>query len=155
MLSLQVKAQTVTDVIEPITPNGSFTPVRVRIINDGSYICRSDDDRAFMSLPLQREDEYKIVEQKPTEWSEEDFESLVDELVQDIVANEKDAANYGDSKQPTSFFVKKYSDRLKSLRSQSHWKPSEEQMEALWNTLHPDDPYYVDLSSLYNDLKKL
>lgn len=36
-----------------------------------------------------------------------------------------------------------------------HWKPSEEQMEALWNTLHPDDPYYVDLSSLYDDLKKL
>lgn len=45
--------------------------------------------------------------------------------------------------------------RLKSLRSQPHWKPNEEQLEALWNTLHPDDPYYVDLSSLYDDLKKL
>lgn len=41
------------------------------------------------------------------------------------------------------------------FRPQPHWKPSEEQMEALWNTLHPDDPYYVDLSSLYDDLKKL
>lgn len=39
--------------------------------------------------------------------------------------------------------------------SKQEWKPSKEQIEALWNTLHPDDPYYVDLSSLYDDLKKL
>ena len=44
---------------------------------------------------------------------------------------------------------------LKSLKERYTWKPSDEQMEALLNTLHPDDPYYVDLSSLYNDLKKL
>lgn len=42
-----------------------------------------------------------------------------------------------------------------NLTLKADWKPSEEQMEALWNTLHPDDPYYVDLSSLYVNLKKL
>lgn len=34
------------------------------------------------------------------------------------------------------------------------WKPSEEQMEALLNTLHPDDPYYPELKSLYEQLLK-
>lgn len=38
--------------------------------------------------------------------------------------------------------------------SEPHWKPSEEQMEALLNTLHPDDPYYCELKSLYEELKK-
>lgn len=42
---------------------------------------------------------------------------------------------------------------LKSLRPS--WKPSEEQMEALLNALHPDDPYYPELKSLYEQLKKL
>ena len=44
-------------------------------------------------------------------------------------------------------------DWLKSLRPS--WKPSEEHLEALLNTLHPDDPYYSDLKSLYEQLKKL
>ena len=35
------------------------------------------------------------------------------------------------------------------------WKPSKEQLEALLNILHPDDPYYLDLKDLYEDLKKL
>ena len=38
--------------------------------------------------------------------------------------------------------------------SEPHWRPSEEQMEALLNTLHPDDPYYCELKSLYEELKK-
>lgn len=59
------------DVIEPITPNGHFTPVRVVGIWDGSYSCRSDDDKAHLSLPIKCEDEYRLVEQKSA-WSEED-----------------------------------------------------------------------------------
>ena len=35
------------------------------------------------------------------------------------------------------------------------WKPSKEQLEALLNTLHPDDPYYYALKSLYEQLQKL
>ena len=65
-------------------------------------------------------DPYSKDSMKPvkSEWSEEDFALIVGELVQDVIANEKDAANYGDSKKPTSFFVKKYIERLKSLRPQ-------------------------------------
>ena len=44
-------------------------------------------------------------------------------------------------------------DALYSLKS--HWKPSKDQMEALLNTLHPDDPYYPELKSLYEQLQKL
>lgn len=47
------------------------------------------------------------------------------------------------------------SDICDILCPQSHWKPSEEQMKALWNSLHRDNPYYFDLLSLYNDLRKL
>lgn len=60
------------DIIEPIKPNGSYTPVRVRSIHDASYICRSDDGTAFLSLPLRMEDEYRLVEQTPAEWSNYD-----------------------------------------------------------------------------------
>ena len=53
------------DVIEPITPNGHYVPVRVVGIWDGSYSCRSDDGKAYLSLPIKHEDEYRLVEQKP------------------------------------------------------------------------------------------
>lgn len=112
------------DIIEPITPNGSFTPVRVRSINDGSYICRSDDDRAFMSLPLQREDEYKIVEPKPAEWSEED-----EVMLKEIISFFKDGSVklQHDLDLCAGFLEKK----LKSLCPQYRWKPSKKQMSAL------------------------
>lgn len=60
---------------------------------------------------------------------------------------------------------------LKSLRPQSHWKPSKEQMKALYSALNDAislysnevSPSYEEISrmhfdvleSLYNDLKKL
>lgn len=47
---------------------------------------------------------------------------------------------------------------LKSLRPQSHWKPSEEQMEALKNRthgLHTSSETRKALESLINDLEKL
>ena len=49
-------------------------------------------------------------------------------------------------------------DRLQSLRPQPHWKPSEEQMEALKEDIDfAPDTYKLrcTLMSLYNDLKKL
>lgn len=46
-------------------------------------------------------------------------------------------------------------DWLKSLKPQSHWKPSKEQMEALLDILHPDEPNFYELKSLYQDLQKL
>ena len=82
----------------------------------------------------------KQKEQKSAEWSEEDRKMLNTIISDGSRGVELDA---------------KQVNWLKSLCPQYRWKPSEEQLEALWNTLHPDDPYYVDLSSLYNDLKKL
>lgn len=70
------------DVIEPIASNGSYTPVRVRSVDVdcGSYICRSDDDKAWLSLPIRREDEYKLVEQK------HDFVKAADESKQELTS---------------------------------------------------------------------
>ena len=46
---------------------------------------------------------------------------------------------------------------LKSLRPQSHWKPSEEQMKALEDAFRKNgsDEYRRAINSLYQDLKKL
>ena len=49
---------------------------------------------------------------------------------------------------------------LKSLRPQSHWKPSEEQMKALRNVAYKNgnsslSPYSISNNSLYEELKKL
>lgn len=66
------------DVIEPIKPNGFYTPVRVLSIEKKtkSYYCESDDHKHYSSIPVRCENEYKLVEQKPS-WSEEDEERLM------------------------------------------------------------------------------
>lgn len=65
----------------------------------------------------------KQKEQKPAEWSEED-ERIRQSLIMDLGNAETDDAD-----------VQKELDEqvawLKSIRPQPHWKPSEEQMEAL------------------------
>ena len=83
---------------------------------------------------------------KPAEWSEED-----ERIIKDAIYALEEVGGY-----PCT--VK----RLKSLRPQSNWKPSEEQMEELWNVIS-----YVEepssnflgvpelLESLYEQLKKL
>ena len=92
-------------------------------------------------------------EQKPTnsenpkEWSEEDalcLEKALNAVYQVYGLNG-----------PTSRW-------LKSIRPQSHWKPSEEQMEALmlaiegkWEAILPTGYMSRRLEDLYNDLKKL
>ncbi len=50
---------------------------------------------------------------------------------------------------------------LKSIKPQTHWKPSEEQMEALWNIIphivnsEEDIDTFTELSLLYDELKNL
>ena len=61
------------DLIEPIKPNGYYKPVRITYIGDGSYTCCSDDNTSFVGLPISMEDEYKLVEQKPTDKIEPKF----------------------------------------------------------------------------------
>ena len=81
-------------------------------------------------------------------------------LVQDIVASEKDAANFGDDKKPTRYFIEKYLPKFEHLFKLTEWKPSKEQLKALRQAQR----YYQSgnlkytgdiLESLYNDLKAL
>lgn len=86
--------------------------------------------------------------QSNQEWSEED-----DALLKEIVSFFKDGSvKLQHDLDLYAGFLEK---RLKSLRLQSHWKPTEEQMEALAWTVGPKNPLHAVLSSLYEDLKKL
>ena len=100
------------------------------------------------SLPYQKE-------QKPAEWSEEDsimIERIV-ETIQDYAMKtwQIDEETYG-TKEPLISYIR----FLRSLCPQPHWKPSEEQMNALFDILCPADSVDRDtLGTLYDDLKKL
>jgi hypothetical protein len=146
------------DVIEPITPNGHFTPVRVVDIWNNSYSCRSDDGNAYLSLPIKHEDEYRLVKQKPTEKQDysrlNDLEraihrgflaagienvsvTIIKETAQDCLAQMKSAEWSEEDKKFLQVAISCTYDRgylsvsnwLKSLRPS--WKPSEEQMNCL------------------------
>lgn len=96
--------------------------------------------------------------QKQDVMSVDEFRHIVGYLVQDIVANEHMAET---EKQPTNFFVEKYYNKLSS---QSHWKPSEGQLECLgyaiekaekdWSPLI-NNRIYLTLKALKEQLKKL
>lgn len=66
------------DVIEQIQPNGNSQPVRVLSISKKiqSYCCESDDHNVYSSIPIRCENEYKLVEQKSTKWSEHQHKLL-------------------------------------------------------------------------------
>lgn len=51
----------------------------------------------------------------PEESVNSDFAHLVGYLVQDIVSNEMDAANFGDERKPTRYFVEKYIPKFAAL----------------------------------------
>ena len=102
---------------------------------------------------LEKEDEIIEKEQKPAEWSEEDeqwLESIIKDYDDSLVKDKDHAA-----------IIEIKIDFLKSLRPQPHWKPSEEQMEAL--KLACEDAFdcpeggvpHLPLQSLYQDLQKL
>ena len=98
--------------------------------------------------------ELKKIEQQSAEWSEEDKAFLTVAIAVCNKYSHKDIAGW-----------------LKSLKPQPHWKPSEEQMKALYSALNDAISLYSDkvsplyekisrthfnvLESLYNDLKKL
>ena len=90
-------------------------------------------------------------EQKPTEWSEEDKRALNDAIVA--------LSEYANGEMPhilPSILLEDV-ERLKSLRPRPHWKPSEEQIEALKEAVYQLDgsEYSNGIDSLYNDLSKL
>ena len=121
------------DVIEPITPNGHFTPVRVVNIWDGSYSCRSDDDKAYLSLPIRNEDEYRLAEQKPAEWSEEDENKLY-QVMETLLADKTVALRDNPHCKALHEAYDAMIAWLKSLRPS--WKPSELEKGALRTAIY-------------------
>ena len=96
----------------------------------------------------------KQKEPKPAEWSEEDEGKL-----KKVIATVQCAGNRVNNNATNIGLINWLQDRLKSLRPQTHWKPSKEQMEALNTLLCVGDFSYVGqapkLQELYIDLKKL
>lgn len=94
-------------------------------------------------------------EKQPAEWSEED-ETAYGDLIWCIEQAKKSAKDENDM--GNIWFAENWvKNHIKSLRPQPHWKPSEEQMEALkeastsWMNEHMGNCEL--LKSLYNDLK--
>lgn len=133
-------------------------------------------------LPISAENNYELVEQKPTEWSEEDEKMLSSFLhkieVCDLLTNKENVwiirklkSLRPQPKQEWSEEEKKFIKhcaelldeqgepmcalRLESLCPQPHWKPSEEQMKWLKDiikTVPMTCRQQLSLESLYNDL---
>ena len=87
------------------------------------------------------------------EWSEEDNNALV--LFHELISFGY-TERFCDA-QTAEDMRRWLNERLKSLRPQPHWKPSDEQMIALRSTMYDyeDVSWYNTLASLYEDLKKL
>lgn len=83
---------------------------------------------------------------KSTEWREEDERLL--NIVIDILDREEHNGHLMRSD------LKECVKLLKSLRTQHHWKPSEEQMKALEKAMDRNDKIGYKLRTLYNDIKK-
>lgn len=95
--------------------------------------------------------DYVMKRQKPIEWSEEDKRALNDAIVA--------LSMYANGNIPHILPSQLLEDveKLKSLKPQPHWKPSEEQMEIVENLLACEMPprHKKIFESLYNDLKSL
>lgn len=95
----------------------------------------------------------RVQPQPKQEWSEEE-KARIDKII-DVLdwAEEKGYLRYSDWEDYVSY--------VKTLRPQNTWKPSDEQMEALWNAIPhipnsgKDIDTITELSVLYEDLKKL
>ena len=148
-------------IIERMKPNGTAI-VHCCLFDDGDFDLGStlsfDIDSTYPATKEQRTElflkmreagyewdaekkELKKIE-KRSSWSEED-ENRFNNLIFLVECS--------DENEPTKKGFIDFINRLKSLRPQSQWKPSDEQMMALL--------YYCSngsvLTSLYNDLKKL
>lgn len=122
----------------------------------------SFDGKQWIKFASNRDDGFKVycpedllVEQNPAEWSEKDekHKQAIIDAVQIVMEECEDAES-----------IEKYKDdidwlenRLKSLRPQPHWKPSEGQMKQLGLVAeqNKDNILGKGLMTLYNDLKKL
>ena len=124
---------------EPKNKQKSVDETSIAIKNEEAYRIGFADGEAYAN------------EQKPAKWSEEDSKRL-QRIIDFLWYNRK-----GDT--DTIYQQEQDIDWLKSLRPQNHWKPSDEQMEALNAMILNGGLSYVNqnatLIELYNELKKL
>ena len=92
--------------------------------------------------------------QKTVGWSEED-KYLLDETIKHLEVLIKIIKKQGSAYSDEIQYYQRDIDWLKSLKERCTWKPSGEQMGALWNSIKHDLPLHQILESLYNDLKIL
>jgi hypothetical protein len=116
------------------------------------YKCNNE----LIAIKDQYDYEYPPInkQQKPIEWSEED-EKMLNTVILHVKEYQKivnPANETGESN---------ITDWLKSLKPRPHWKPSEEQLVALWKIIpnivnsEEDVDTITELSILYENLKKL
>lgn len=118
-----------------------------RAIHRG-FLCAGVENVPVEIIKETAQDCLAHIEQKPAEWSEED-EYVIDKVIE-----------WAKIVNPTSTIFEKipkerFIERLKSLRSQHHWKPSEEQMLALQVAAITSKTDFNILTELFIDLKKL
>ena len=133
------------DVIVEIKPNGYGRPVRVKYVDvgEGSYYCKSDDEKRFLSFPIISQDEYKLVKQVSV-WSEEDESKIV--KLKSLIAQ---CNGFNKENRNKAFEL------IDSIKPRHTWKPSKEQMEYLHKYAEQNNYDGAILASLYSDLKQL
>ena len=103
-------------------------------------------------LPFEAEDFYELVEQKSTEWAQED-DNCLQMIIEVLERLESGAVGEFEEK------LKKQKSWLKSLYSKYHWKPQQTIMDSLnFVIIHPDrmtDYNVENLRKLYEQLKSL
>ena len=111
-----------------------------------SHYINTCDKRMDMSYT---DANFELVEHSA--WSEEDEEHL-NSIISDIKA---DMGAYPRSQEVIDIYNDEIS-FLKSLKDRYTWKPSDEQLDSLYDVLNPCDGFNREvLESLYQDLKKL
>lgn len=99
--------------------------------------------------------ELREAEQKPAEWSEEDEKTLTEIFSVAARASLRKSTLFG-----KNYDYIKWQNWLKSLRPQNHWKPSDEQIEALARVqylIEGDDEAILnrdDLETVFPELKE-
>lgn len=130
--------------------NKNILEVMAKVIETAETLKVVLKDLDFYLNAVQNDGTYKNL--KPVEWSEEDekyMNALIDKL---------ETLNfYNDSFSIGGYRVDIIANWLKSLRPQSHWKPSEEQMETLELVMsdYENGNTYDILKGLLEQLKEL
>lgn len=148
LLGKKISNQKTADKVEAKFKVGDFiqfkgmghTRYTIKEVCGLSHYINTCDKRMDMSYT---DANFELVEQKPAAWSHID-ENRINNICDFIQGH----TNFTDSAKEAAVVF------LKSLKDRYTWKPSKEQMEALWN-VYQGGQEQAELATLYNDLKKL